>query len=283
MGTSSLIKPTVKDLMVYLNQKRIRLAKIKARLCKHPAIDSLFINRDWYKRIEEQICLWEKNKAQSLISRDITIPEYELFRCFEDYSVFLEFIKSFNELERNTLSNRTKYRNWNETKSRLFSKKASQIFSGLFEVLTLGKLLVTTARVEPYFNNVDGRLAIDKRYICFEIKSLQKTSYDLVGVGVGGVMHDKHQIITTLVEKAQQLSPYNYGPLAVFLSLYRLADTTTAEWFIQEFFDSPKGINISVVVLYSWFTARKAEKILINRNAKSRLAAMEIEYFCSYL
>lgn len=266
----------ISQSMEYLRQKRNRLQEIKAEVIKHPDIDSIFKEKDWFSRVEEQLSMWEKSPESSLKEITITIPEYELFRYFEEDSILDRFIDSFNILENRTQSDRTKYQKWRASKYQLFSQQVSQIYSTLFEVLVLGKLISSRLNVEPYYENIDGRMMIDKRFIYFEIKSLQKSRFDLSGIGVGGTQHDDLQIMTALKEKAGQLNPYIDETNLIILSLYRLADMITGEWYTNDFFMTTEGKIISGVIIYSWFTAGEGKKILINPNANHPLSSSEI-------
>lgn len=149
----------------------------------------------------------------------------------------------------------------------MFSRQASQIYSTLFEILVLGRLILSSKNVEPYYENLDGRIWLDKRFVYFEIKSLQKSRSDLEGIGASSTQHDELQINNALGEKALQLSPYKDQATLVFLSLYRLADMTTADCYINDFFRKPVGKPIGGAVVYGWFTAEGEKKVFINKNA----------------
>jgi len=271
-------KASIPQLKDYLNKKKLAKISIKSEIEKHPSISPLFIKKNWYQKVDEQIILWECDSEKSLIERDITIPEYELFRYLEEDSILERFLTAVDAIEGLTVADRSRYRNWKETKCRLFSRQVSQIYSALFEILVIGDLISSETNVEPYHANIDGRFKIDRRYIYFEIKSLQQSHYDLTGIGVGGVQHDEHQILTALKEKAAQLAPFCDEPTLLFLSLYRLADIITGEWFTNDFFNMVEGSIISGVVLFSWFTAGRGKKVLINSRAKNPLSSSEVSF-----
>lgn len=273
-------KISIIQLKDYLNQKRNVIILIKSEIEKHPSISPFFIRKDWYQKVDEQIILWESDPERSLVERDITIPEYELFRYLEEDSILERFLAAIDAIEGLTYTDRSRYRNWRETKCRLFSGQVSQIYSALFEILIIGDLISSRTNVEPYHDHIDGRIKIDERYIYFEVKSLQQSHHDLKGIGVGGVQHDEHQILTALKEKATQLAPYRDEPTLLFLSLYRLADMITGEWFVNDFLGTEEGSIISGVVLYSWFTAGGGKKVLINSRANNPLSSSEKKFIC---
>lgn len=266
---------SISQLRVYLIKKRKRLAEIQKEFQKHPEIFKIFDQKIWFSKAESQIALWEQDLKASLRERKISVPEYELFRYLEDDSFLQRFIRSFAVIERNAKTDRTKYRQWKGSRSQLFSSQVSQIYSTLFEMLVLGKLISSSKNVEPYYENIDGRIWIANRFVYFEIKSLQKSRFDLKGLGVGGTQHDEWQINSALGEKALQLAPYKDKPTLVLLSLYRLADMTTADWYIVDFFNKAEGKEISGVAIHGWFTAEGEKKLLLNPNANVPLTESE--------
>jgi len=137
--------PDENDLNKYLGQKRKRLEEIRGRLSADRAIDALFSRKNWYGKVEEQLRIWESDPRKSFRERDISVPEYELFRYFEDGQILDRFIASFSILEESICPDRTRYRKWRESKLRLFSKQISQIYSVLFEILILGELASVTS------------------------------------------------------------------------------------------------------------------------------------------
>jgi len=207
------------------------------------------------------------------------VPEYELFRYIEEDDLRGRFKGALNMLESIISSDRTKYRKWKESKLRLFSQETSQVYSDLFEILVLGDLVSSKRLVEPYHENIDGRVQIEDRFVYFEVKSLQKTNYDLEGVGVGGVQHDEHQILTALSEKASQPAPYRDSPAIIIMSLYRLADQTTGNWYTKDYFKTDAARGISGVVLYNWFTGGSGKQVLVNGNAAYPLSEAEKSFF----
>jgi hypothetical protein len=273
---------SIEQLREYLGQKRKRLHEIDALMARHPMIYDLFMEKGWYQKVTGQLAIWEANPEGNITERAVTVPEYELFRYFEEDSIFAMFIDYFELLEGVINPDRTKYRKWTETKIRFFSQQVSQIYSAIFELFVLGKLMSSRVNVDPYYENIDGRMHIDNRYIYFEIKSLQKSRYDLEGLGAGGTQHDEHQILTALKEKVVQLSPYNDKPIVIFLSLYKLADMTTGEWYAKDFFSTMEGPMLSAVVIYSWFTAGEGKKVLVNTTAANPLSPHEISYLNEY-
>lgn len=260
------------DLREYLELKMAILATMRLEFQQYPFIRSLFERNRWYEEIESQILVWQSSPAVSTRERRITVPAYELFRYLEEDDIRNRFISSLQNLESITSSDPTRHRRWAESVSRLFSNQTAQIYSGLFEILVLGELISTGYRVEPYHENIDGRILIENRYVYFEIKSLQKTRFDLEGIGAGGVSHDEHQILMALNQKATQLAPYEDDPALIIVSLYNLADQTTGSWFTMDFFDSGPGRKISAVVLYDWFTGGAGKQVLLNPEAIHPLA-----------
>jgi hypothetical protein len=266
---------SIGKLRIYIRKKRERLAEIQKELQGYPEIYKIFGQKNWFSKVESQISLWEKDLKASLRERRISVPEYELFRYLEDDSFLKRFIRSFAVIERNTKTDRTKYRQWKGSKNQLFSSQVSQIYSTLFEMLVLAKLVLSSKNVEPYHENIDGRIWIANRFVYFEIKSLQRSRFDLKGIGVGGTQHDEWQINSALAEKALQLAPYKDKPTLVLLSLYRLADMTTADWYAVDFFRKAEGKGISGVAVYGWFTAAGEKKVFLNPNASMLLTASE--------
>jgi hypothetical protein len=203
---------SISQLRIYLTKKRKRLANIQKELQKYPEIHKIFAQKNWFSKVESQITLWEDDLEASSKERNISVPEYELFRYLEEESFLKRFVSSFIEMERKVETNRTKYRQWKGSKNQLFSSQVSQIYSTLFEILVLGRLISSPNNIEPYYKDIDGRIMIVDRYVYFEIKSLQKSRFDLKGVGVGGTQHDEWQINAALRDKAAQLSPYQNEP-----------------------------------------------------------------------
>lgn len=264
-------------LRQYLASRKKQLNKVEKELKRHQNIYLWFRQHDWFGKVLKQIAIWEKNQKV----RDITVPEYELFRYFIDDSVFPRFLAAFNAIERIVISDKSRYDKWNGTKKLLFSKNTSQIYAALFEILILGKLIASNKKVEPYHQNIDGRIEIDRRYIYFEIKSLQKSAHDPSGVGAISTQHDERQIFRALRGKARQLYHYRGQPTLVFLSLYRLADMVTGEWYVKDFLGTKEGLIVSAVDIYRWFTAGKDKKLIYNEKARNPLTAKERGYFIS--
>lgn len=265
--------------MQYLAKRKQKLNELEEKIKQHPNIYTLFRQHDWFIKDLKQITIWEKNPKESLKERDITVPEYELFRYFIDDSVLPRFLAAFDGIEAIVASDKSRYDKWNGTKKLLFAQNVSQIYASLFEILILGKLIASNKKVEPYYENIDGRIEVDRRYIYFEIKSLQRSAHDLRGVGVHTTQHDEKQIFRALQDKAGQLYRYRGQPTVIFLSLYRLADMVTAEWYTEDFFKKEEALIISAVNIYSWFTAESGNKLVINKDARNPLTAKEKEYF----
>jgi len=129
--------------------------------------------------------------------------------------------------------------------------------------------------MEPYYGNIDGRIWIENRFVYFEIKSLQKSRFDLKGIGASGTQHDEWQINMALGEKVHQLASFTGNATLVLLSLYRLADMTTADWYINEFFGNAEGKAIGGVVVYGWFTAGGEKRLFLNSSASTPLTENE--------
>ena len=273
------IKKDVVNLRKYLSRKKKVLNAIEAKLKHHSCVYSLFSKYNWFSEVKRQIQIWGKNPKKSLKKREISIPEYELFRYLCTDSIFQRFLAAFDAIETITKSDKSRYGKWNSSKKLLFSKNVSQIYSSLFEILILGKLIASNKNVEPYYQNIDGRIKIDKRFIYFEIKSLQKSEHDLSGeCGATSIEYDKKQIFRALREKAKQLYPYRNKPTIVFLSLYQLADEITGEISVTEYMETKDGTVISAVVMYDWFTAKDGKKVIINKNSCVPLKKTEISY-----
>jgi len=266
----------LKDLKKYIKNKRKRLKKIEKKIKKSRNIYKIFNEKNWFLKVNEQILEWECDPDRAIKVRDITIPEYELFRYFEDNNILRSFLRSYKSIEKVIVSDDEKIEKWNKSKMLLFSQDVSQIYSILFEILVIGKLISAGINTDPYHGNIDGRIKIERRYINLEIKSLQKTQHDLEGVGVGSTIHDKNQIFRALRRKSKQLYPYRNETNLVFLSLYRLTDMTTGEWYVNDFLETKEGLRISAVLIYSWFTANDGKKLIVNQKANHPLSPDEI-------
>jgi hypothetical protein len=271
-----------------LNQRKVRLKEIKNQLKESPALLKLFNEKNWFDKVESQINIWEKNPDLYIKGRQIIIPEYELFRYLAENAILKNFIKTFSFIEDNIdVSNTNQLNQWNSTKSQLFANNVEQIYSSLFEMLVLGKLISTSLKIDIYYENIEGRILIDSRYIYFEAKSLQRSQHDLEGFGAASTVFDKNQIYRALKDKNRQLYRYRTAPTIIFLSLYRLADPVTAEWYINEYFaedESELNVNnriLSGVKLYEWFTAQGKGVFYINPNAINNLTEKELAFFNS--
>jgi len=269
----------------YLNILKKQLKDIENKIQKHPSLDKLFNQINWFNKVESQIKIWEQKPESYSKKRLIDVSEYELFRYFTEDYILKNFINAFLLIENNLKANNTNQLNhWNSTKSLLFSEDVSQIYSSLFEIFMLGKIISTKKRINIYYENIDGRLSIDSRYIYFEIKSLQKSAHDLEGIGAVSTEHDKNQIYRALRGKNRQLFRYRKFPTVIFLSLYRLADRITGSWYIPEYFSESiiqlKVDNkiVSGVKLYSWFTCEGVGAFYINKNSVNKLTKKEIEF-----
>lgn len=214
------------------------------------------------------------------------MTEYELFRYLTEDSILNEFINSFLIIkDRIDVKNEKQLLEWNSSKSQIFSNQVNQIYSTLFEILLLGKLASINNNNDLYYENIDGRIFIEKRFIYFEIKSLQKTTRDLRGIGAKSTEADKYQIYRALKEKNRQLNKFRNYPTLIFLSLYRLTDMTTAGWYIPEYFEESekklrvKNNIICGIKVYSWFTAKGENSFYVNPNAIFKLTDTELEFF----
>lgn len=279
---------SVDDLKRYINLRRKELYEVKDYISQFSEINTLFLEVQWFEKVEEQLNTWESNAKETIRERIITFPEYELFRYFIDDSVLPEFIESFNLIESKILiEDQNQINQWKSTKAQLFSQNVSQIYSSLFEMVVLRRLLKNEAEIDIYFENIDGRINIDDRYLYFEVKSLQKTNYDLSGIGARSTEYDRRQIYRSLREKNRQLYPYRDSPTIVFLSLYRLADLTTADWYINEYFNEDSQILslhneiLSGVKVYNWFCGRGDSSFFINENS-IKLSKKEIRFFQNF-
>ena len=279
-----------KKLDEYLTSKRLKLEVIKSEIRKNSQIFGLFEGKNWFNKVEKQINIWKENPELYFKNRTITVKEYELFRYFSENSILQNFLDSFILIEgclKDTNANQLSQ--WNSTKSLFFSEDASQIYSSLFEMLMLGKLISTGKKTDIYYENIDGRIWMDKRYIYFEIKSLQRSSHDLEGIGARSTEYDKNQIYRALKNKNRQLFRYRNFPTLIFLSLYRLTDMTTAGWYIPDYFSEPEnqlGVNnkvISGVKVYSWFTVRGESAFYPNPNTINEFSQIELEFFSNLL
>jgi len=274
-----------KDLFEYLNLKEKALTQLENEIKKYPTLISLFIQNNWFNKVKSQIDIWRNDPEGYIESRAITVTEYELFRYLTEDSILNEFINSFLIIEdKIDVKNEKQLLEWNHSKSQIFSSQVNQIYSTLFEILLLGKL-ASNNNIDLYYENIDGRNFIEKRFIYFEIKSLQKTTRDLRGIGVRSTEADKHQIYRALKEKNRQLNKFRNYPTLIFLSLYRLTDMTTAWWYIPEYFEENekklrvKNNIICGVKVYSWFTVKDESAFYVNPNAIFKLTDTELEFF----
>src|SRR4030067_1538533 len=145
---------SISRLRIYLKRKRTRLAKIQKELQKYLEISKIFVKKDWFSKVDKQITLWENNIEASLKERSITVPEYELFRYLEEDALLTRFISCFTAIETKVMTDRAKYRQWKGSKNQLFSSQVSQIYSTVFELLVLGKLISSSKNVELYYKNI---------------------------------------------------------------------------------------------------------------------------------
>ncbi len=277
-----------KKLYYVLNLRKERLKEIKHQLKKSPSLFKLFNEKNWFDKVERQIDIWKKNPELSVKERPIIIPEYVLFRYLAENAILENFLKTFSLIDDIIdVTNTNQLNQWNSTKPLFFSQNISQIYSSIFEVLILGKLISTKLKIDIYYENIEGRIWVDNRYIYFEAKSLQKNRHDLEGFGATSTEFDKNQIYRALKDKNGQLYPYRKAPTIIFLSLYRLADGVTSKWYINEYYLEPESelnVNnkiISGVKLYEWFTAQGKGAFYVNPNAINNLTEKELAFFNS--
>lgn len=271
-----------------LNQRKELLKEIKHQLKESPTLFKLFNEKNWFDKVESQIDIWKKNPELYIKERPIIVPEYELFRYLAENAILENFIKAFSLIDDIIdVTNTNQLNQWNSTKSQFFANNVEQIYSSLFEMLVLGKLISTNLKIDIYYENIEGRILIDSRYIYLEAKSLQRSQHDLEGFGAASTEFDKNQIYRALKDKNGQLYPYRTAPTIIFLSLYRLADPVTAQWYINEYFaedESELDVNnkiISGVKSYEWFTAQGKGVFYINPNAINNLTENELAFFNS--
>ena len=269
-----------------LNKRKVRLKEIEHQLKESPALLNLFNEKSWFDKVESQIDIWKNNPELYSKKRPITITEYELFRYLAEKAILDNFIKAFSLIDDIIdVTNTNQLGQWNSTKPLFFSQDISQIYSSLFEILILEKLISTKLKIDIYYENIEGRIWVDNRYIYFEAKSLQKNRHDLEGVGAMSTEFDKNQIYRALKDKNGQLYPYRTAPTIIFLSLYRLADGITSDWYINDYFaedESELGVNnkiISGVKSYEWFTAQGKGAFYVNTNAINNLTEKELAFF----
>lgn len=269
-----------------LNQRKVRLKETKHQLKESPALLKLFNEKSWFDKVESQIDIWKQNPELYSKERPIIITEYELFRYLAENAILENFIKTFSLIDDIIdVKNTNQLSQWNSTKSQFFANNVEQIYSSLFEMLVLGKLISTNSKIDIYYENIEGRIWIDSRYIYFEAKSLQRSQHDLEGFGAASTEFDKNQIYRALKDKNGQLYPYRTAPTIIFLSLYRLADGVTADWYINDYFaedESELDVNnkiISGVKSYEWFTAQGKGAFYVNPNAINNLTENELAFF----
>lgn len=185
-----------------LNQRKVRLKEIKHQLKESPALLKLFDEKSWFDKVESQIDIWEKNPELYIKERPIIVSEYELFRYLAENAILENFIKAFSLInDIIDISNTNQLNQWNSTKSQFFANNVEQIYSSLFEMLVLGKLISTSLKIDIYYENIEGRILIDSRYIYLEAKSLQRSQHDLEGFGAVSTEFDKNQIYRALKDK----------------------------------------------------------------------------------
>lgn len=182
-----------------------------------------------------------------------------------------------------------------ETKQKLKSPVANQIQGAIFELLVLASLMRLSNREGlsvdlypklPTGRRIEAKVCINNRWCHLEAKALGYSQHD-VGmkmqasrVGFHSVESMVKQITDALTKKAIQLSGApNAEPTVVFLALGYNADSRSAPWGIDEYFQSSKGENISAVVLYGSFMCKKSPKLYPNRAARTPLAVSEKRIF----
>jgi len=267
-----------------LQRRKKQLHDVESSLKKYPELFKIFVIKNWFQKVEKQISIWESDFNNYVKNRSISIPEFELFRYFvDDDNILKEFIKSFFYIKEK-IASKNQRNQWRSTFNQLFSAYVSQIYSSVFEILLLGKLIQKKKDIDIYYENIDGRVKVSGRHIYFEIKSLQKSYHDLEGIGAGSTLFDKRQIYFALKEKNEQLNKYGKFPNIIFLSLYRLADPITSGWYIPEYFsESQEDLDVdnkilSGVKLYTWFTARGKSMFYINPRTINILTEKEIHF-----
>ena len=124
-----------------LQRRKKQLYDVESSLKKHPELFKIFVIKNWFQKVEKQISIWENDFNNYVKNRSISIPEFELFRYFvDDDNILKEFIKSFCSIK-DRIASKNQKNQWRSTFYQLFSANVSQIYSSMFEILLLGKLI----------------------------------------------------------------------------------------------------------------------------------------------
>ncbi len=134
-----------------LNQRKVRLKEIEHQLKESPALLNLFNEKSWFDKVESQIDIWKNNPELYSKKRPITITEYELFRYLAEKAILDNFIKAFSLIDDIIdVTNTNQLGQWNSTKYQFFANNVEQIYSSLFEMLVLGKLISSSLEIDIY-------------------------------------------------------------------------------------------------------------------------------------
>jgi hypothetical protein len=220
-----------------------------------------------------------------------TDQRYHLFRIFRDEP---DLVKKLDdaigaiELKARVTKRLTHCR---ETQHKLRSPQANQIQAAIFELLLLSRLIhlseCSRLDIDIYpttknGRNIEARVLTEARWCNFEAKALGYSNHD-VGMNSEAPRAGTHsidsmikQISDALSDKAEQLAHTGDNePAIVLLALGFNADSYSGPWGIDEFFNGPKGSDLSAVLLYGSFLCRKHLGIFPNPHNRSPLTEKE--------
>lgn len=227
-----------------------------------------------------------------------TDHRYHLFRIFRDEPDLIKKLDdAISAIEAKSRATR-RLRHCRETQHKLRSVQANQIQAAIFELLLLSRLI----RLSEYSHldidiypttkngrNLEARVFIEARWCNFEAKALGYSNHD-VGMNSEAPRSGTHsidsmikQIRDALSDKAEQLAHAGDNePTIVLLALGFNADSYSGRWGIDEFFDSPKGSDLSGVLLYGSFLCRKHPGIFLNPHNRCLLTVNESLFLKNY-
>lgn len=266
------------------------------RVCRRQELDSLsdqIASTTFLKETLDENWLEAVRKIISGMGPDhrYTDQRYHLFRIFRDQPDLVKKLDdAISTIEAKSRVTR-RLRHCRETQHKLTSVQANQIQAAIFELFLLSRLIQLSAtlglNIEIYpttqnGRNIEARVWIETRWCNFEAKALGYSSHDVgmnseaTNVGTHSIDSMIKQVNDALSDKAEQLTHTGHNELAfVLLALGFNADSHSGPWGIDEFFNSPKGSDLSAVLLYGSFLCRKHLGIFPNPHNRSPLTIEE--------
>ena len=227
-----------------------------------------------------------------------TDQRYHLFRILRDQPDLVKKLDDAISTIEPKARVTKRLRHYRETQHKLRSLQANQIQAAIFELLLLSRLIQLSAtaglNIDIYpttqnGRNIEARVWIEHRWCNFEAKALGYSNHDVgmnseaTHVGTHSIDSMTKQVSDALNDKAEQLAHTEHNePALVLLALGFNADSYSGRWGIDEFFDSPKGSDLSGVLLYGSFLCRKHPGIFLNPHSRSLLTVKERLFLVNY-